>query len=142
MHHVVTTEADLLGRMPFAPQPQLDVSNPISAWPGLRDRIQTALETPDEAMYTYDGYFGPTNFASTVDQFYSMDLVVHCWDLARATGMSDYEPIDPAEMTRIPAEFASMAATMRQPGLFGDQVAVPDSADDQTRFLAFTGRRA
>jgi hypothetical protein len=31
---------------------------------------------------------------------------------------------------------------LRADGMFGAAIAVPDDADDQTRFLAYAGRRA
>ncbi len=139
--HVVTTEADLLGRMPFAPGTAEDTTDALASWPRVRDLIQAALDNPEHATYTYDGYFGPTTFAATVDQFYSMDLVVHAWDLARAAGLTEFEAIDPTEIDTITEAFAPLAGTMRQPGLFNEEIAVPAEADAQTRFLAFTGRK-
>ena len=142
VNHVVTTEADLLGRMPFAPDPAQDTTDAIAAWPQVRDLMQAALDNPEHATYTYDGYFGPTTFGATVDQFYCMDLVVHAWDLARAVGLTEFEAIDPTEIDTITEAFAPLAGTMRQPGLFNAEVAVPSEADSQTRFLAYTGRKA
>jgi uncharacterized protein (TIGR03086 family) len=140
--HVVTTEADLLGRMPFAPEPPLDLGSPRRAWPAVRDHVQLALDTPEHAGHAYDGYFGPTTFADTVDQFYNFDLVVHCWDLARATGLAEFEPIDPAEIERLTISMSALGDNMRGPGVIGPALDVGDGADPQTTFLAFLGRRA
>jgi hypothetical protein len=55
--HIVETETDLLNRMPFAPAVTQDPLNPIEAWPTVRDRIQSALDTPNQAEHAYDGFF-------------------------------------------------------------------------------------
>lgn len=138
--HVVTTEAEMLGRMPFAPTTPDDVQNPMTAWPIVRDRIQLALDTPEQLNHAYNGYFGPTTFANTVDQFYSMDLVVHAWDLARATGLTEFEAIDPGEIAKVTADMASLGDNLRQPGILGPALEVGPDADPQTAFLAFLGR--
>ncbi len=145
LHHVVTTEADFLGRMPFAPGALPD-GNPLEApsliggWTTVRDHVQRSLDTPDEAEHEYSGYFGPTTFAATTDQFYAFDLVVHAWDIATAAGLAEYQAIDPTEIARHHVDFADLGATMRQPGLLGPELPPPDDADEQARFLAYLGR--
>ena len=37
------------------------------------------------------GFFGETTFESAIDRFANFDLVVHRWDLARATGGDDHD---------------------------------------------------
>ncbi len=142
VRHVATTEAEMLGRMPFAPDTADDLSDPLKAWPVVRDRIQAALENPDQAGHSYDGFFGPTTFEATIDSFFGMDLVVHAWDLARAAGLEKFEPIDADEMATLHAEIAKLGDNVRQPGVFGPALDPPADADEQTRFLALIGRRA
>jgi uncharacterized protein (TIGR03086 family) len=139
--HVVETETDLLNRMPFTLKSTDGVDNTTEAWSIVRARIQSALDTPSKAEHSYEGYFGPTTFAGTVDQFYSLDLTVHAWDLARATGLVQFEAIDPAEIEKIYADLAGLGDNMHQPGLFGPAITVPSDASEQTRFLAFLGRQ-
>ena len=145
-HHVVTTQADLFGRMSFGSPLELALSDHHDpgelslAWTVVCDKIQSSLDTPEHADPAYDGYFGPTTFAETVDRFYSFDLVVHCWDIARATGMRAYEVFDSVELTKCRADFADLSETMRQPGLLDPELTVADDADDATKFLAFVGR--
>lgn len=146
LHHVVTTEADLYSRMSFGSVLGLGLSEPhtpaalLAGWPQVRNVVQATLEMPEHADILYDGFFGPTTFAETVDRFYSFDLVVHCWDLARATGMRAYEVFDSAEMTNCRTDFADLSDTMRQPGLLDPELTVADDADETTKFLAFLGR--
>ncbi len=141
LDHVVTTEASFLGGMPFAPSTPDDLSNSLTAWPTIRDRVQAALDAPEHADHSYDGYFGPTTFAKTADRFYSFDLVAHCWDIAHATGMHAYEGIDPAEIEKCRADFVDLEETMRQPGLLGPALDVPSDATAQTAFIAWLGRK-
>jgi hypothetical protein len=67
------------------------------------------------------------------------DLVVHGWDLARATGQD--EQLDPAEVRRVLEATAGMGALIRGGGAFGPPVEVPEDADEQTRMLAHLGPR-
>jgi uncharacterized protein (TIGR03086 family) len=140
--HVVSTEADLLARMPFAPDPLDAAMNLHDKWTAVRDHMQSALNDPATAQHQYDGYFGPTTFGDTVDTFYNGDLVVHTWDIATATSMSNYLAMEPSDIDHELAALQPMTAMMRQPGLFGPELEVAADADQQTRFLAFVGRRA
>ena len=142
VQHVVTTEADLLGRMPFAPEIADDVSDPVRAWPVVQGRIQAALDQPVLANHGYDGFFGPTTFVQTVDLFYSFDLVAHTWDLARATGLTEFETVDPSEIDKVTADLAPLGDNLRQPAILGPALDVNPEADQQTVFLALLGRRA
>jgi hypothetical protein len=90
---------------------------------------------------SYDGYFGPTTIGETIDTFYSLDLVVHGWDVARGAGLADLEAIDADDMDDTRERMASVGDTVRMAGIFGDVVTVPDDASPQDRFIAWTGRR-
>lgn len=65
------------------------------------------------------------------------DLVVHGWDLARATGQ-DYTPAEAALAEVIPA-FEQMAPMARKAGVFGEEVPAPPGATPSKPF-AGTGR--
>ena len=55
-----------------------------------------ATWTIPRAGTEFDGFFGRSTFAQGVDRFLCSDLVLHGWDLARATGLD--ETMDPAEI--------------------------------------------
>jgi uncharacterized protein (TIGR03086 family) len=74
-----------------------------------------------------------------VGRWICIDLVVHGWDLARATGQN--ERIDPAEARRVYEALAPMDEMMRGPQAFGPKLEPPDGADEQARVLAFLGRQ-
>jgi len=136
--HVVESEAGFLRGFDRAPDLAGD---PVADWPTLRDAMQAALDDPAVAGTEYDGMFGRTTFAATVDQFMCADLVVHAWDVARATGMSEHEAMPPDEVERIHGELQGLGPAMRSPGVFGPEVAVPEDASPQDRFLGFIGRQ-
>lgn len=69
------------------------------------------------------------------------DLVVHAWDLARATGQ-EYAP-DPVTVTEVRAAFSELAPTARKMGVFGEERPLPEGqveVSDLDRLLALTGR--
>jgi uncharacterized protein (TIGR03086 family) len=69
------------------------------------------------------------------------DVFTHTWDLARATGQD--ETLDPDQLQRMIAAMGAMPdEALRADGMFGPPIDVPADADDQTRFLAYLGRRA
>ena len=134
VEHVVTTQHEFLERMGVAGDSSVDDRRSVTA------AMQAALDDPARCNQTYDGYFGPTTVGETVDQFYSMDLMVHAWDIAEATGGDT--AMDPAEVPGMLAMAREMGDRMRVPGGMGPEVAVADDADDQTRLLGLLGRRA
>lgn len=139
LDHVVDSSAGLLGR--FDRAPDVDGDDPMQRWTATRDAMQAAVDDPDVAGTEYDGFFGPTTLADTVDGFMSPDLLVHTWDIARATGLPEYEPMPPDEVERVHTRLASLGDAIRQAGAFGPEVPVPADASPQDRFLGFIGRR-
>ncbi|WMX46512.1 TIGR03086 family metal-binding protein [Streptomyces roseicoloratus] len=96
----------------------------VDAWsaPGAEEGTTGAMDLP----------------ARTVGAMVLLDLTVHVWDLARATGRA-YEP-DPAVVTALTGEVAGMAPTARAMGVFGAEVELPEGASAFERLLAVTGR--
>ncbi|MDP9866219.1 MULTISPECIES: TIGR03086 family metal-binding protein [Streptosporangium] len=75
---------------------------------------------------------------TTVYQMGLGDMVIHGWDLARATGQ-DYE-VDAETAEAVAAFVERMAPQARQAGIFGEPPAVPRDAPPLERALAFSGR--
>jgi uncharacterized protein (TIGR03086 family) len=66
------------------------------------------------------------------------ELVLHGWDLARATGQP-YEP-DPADVVPVLRFTEAFGSAEGVPGLFGPAVPVPDDAPAFDRALGLSGR--
>lgn len=112
--------------------------DPEATWRAACDAVQAAVDDPAVASLRYDGYTGPATFAGAVDGFVCFDLLVHCWDLARATGLE--ERLDPVEVARVQAQAEAFGDLLRGPGVCAQPVPAPPDADAQTRLLAFLGR--
>jgi uncharacterized protein (TIGR03086 family) len=139
--HVVQTQGMFLGfvgrEMP--PIPSVD-DDPLAAFNAARDVVQADLDDPERATAEFDGFFGRTTFEESVGRFLCFDFVVHGWDLARAT--VQHERIDPDDVRAIFEAARQFGDAMRGPGAFGPELDAPEGADEQTRLLAFLGRRA
>jgi uncharacterized protein (TIGR03086 family) len=139
VRHVVDSQArflQLVGRE-IGPLPAV-ADDPAGAWAAARAAMQADLDDPDRAAAEFDGMFGRSTLAQAVDRFGCTDLVVHAWDLARATGQD--ERLDPEEVRRVLASMAGLEDSMRGPRTFGPPVDVPPDAGEQARMLAFLGR--
>jgi len=141
VRHVVQTQAQFLGFIGVTPDPGPAVEqDPAGAWAAARDAVQAALDDPQTATQEFTGHTGTTTFESSVDRFLNLDLVVHRWDLARAAGLD--ERLDPDDVRRVHEQARSFGDVLRAGGVCGPEVEPPPGADDQTRMLAFLGRRA
>jgi uncharacterized protein (TIGR03086 family) len=67
-----------------------------------------------------------------------LDVFVHGWDLAVATGQDP--ELDPGLMRACRAVIEPQVAAFRAAGVFGAEQPVPPDATDQQRFLAMLGR--
>jgi uncharacterized protein (TIGR03086 family) len=128
----------LVGRS-LVPHPDV-ADDPLGAWEAVRDQMQHDLDDPAKVDEEYEGRFGRSTFGKAVDGFVCFDLVVHGWDLARATGQDD--AIDPRDVETIQSMVDAMGDTMRTNGVIKDPVEPAPDASDQDRLLAALGRRA
>ena len=115
---------------------------PLLAWHHVRNAMQAALDNPETAGHEYAGYFGPTTFAETVDTFYSGDLLVHSWDVARGAGLTDLEALDSDDMRRTRLQLEPLGDVLRSGGVYGEAVELSGNETEQQQFLAWTGRTA
>jgi uncharacterized protein (TIGR03086 family) len=139
LRHVVDTERSMPDRVGLTVPdgPSVD-EDPLGAWATVRDAMLKILEDPDQAGREYDSMFGRSRLEDTVGSFLSIDLVIHGWDIARATGGDEH--IDPEEVRLVAASTEKIGDKLRGPGAFGPEVPVPADADAQSRLLAFLGR--
>jgi uncharacterized protein (TIGR03086 family) len=106
------------------------------------DRASLALRTKvaDEALATVvtDSPFGTLALKQLVSSVVVHDLLVHTWDLARATGGD--EQLDQELVAHTLASMTPFDEMLRAHG-FGPKLDPPDGADVQTELLCFLGRR-
>ncbi|HEY5887349.1 MAG TPA: TIGR03086 family metal-binding protein [Acidimicrobiales bacterium] len=141
VRHVVDSQGMFLGFVgqEMGDLPSVD-DDPLAAVQAATGRILGDLEDSERAAATFDGFMGTSTFEAGVNQFLAADLVIHGWDLARATGQDDAVAAqDLAELQEAVKLFPEEA--MRGPGAFGPEVEVGDDASDQDKLLAFLGRR-
>jgi uncharacterized protein (TIGR03086 family) len=113
--------------------------DPVGAWTVHCDGVQALLDDPDTAgRVLVDPHIGEVPLDQAVDRFYTADVFLHTWDLARATGQD--ERLDPERCRRLLDGMLPMDEVLRRSGHYGPRVDVPESADVQTRLLAFIGR--
>ena len=115
--------------------------DPVAAWQTVQSTLARALADPNRASQPVETPMGSQSFAETVDMIVTGDVFTHTWDLARATGQD--ETLDGELVQRMMASVGEIPEEMmRGDGMFGPAVEVPDDADDQTKLLAYFGRRA
>ncbi|NEE01535.1 TIGR03086 family metal-binding protein [Phytoactinopolyspora halotolerans] len=139
LRHVLDVHAMMAGYADLSlPEgPSVD-DDPVAAWRHVRDAMQDLLDDPARAGREYEGYLGRTTIEQTAGQFLCFDLVIHGWDIARATGGDETIPTADVEDMFVFAQ--SMGENLRLSGVCGPPVAVPEDADRQTKLLAFLGR--
>jgi uncharacterized protein (TIGR03086 family) len=144
--HIVIMHGAMLGPLDrqLSPAPSLD-DDPLGAYRSARADIEAVLDEPALAATDCDTPVGRIPVEQHIDRVLTTDLVLHGWDLARATGQDD--TIDPDEVERIWPTAQGIPDEMRTPGafrpglvVFGPVVKVPDDATLQHRLLGLFGR--
>lgn len=138
--HVVEMHEVHLSRVGRTVRPGPSVQeDPLGAFLSIRDQVQADLEDPVRARATFAGRFGRLTFAQVIDRAVCLDLAVHGWDLARATGQDDR--IDPTDLPHF-WEVIELTGEEALRFGFGPALQPPPGADEQTRLLAHLGRNA
>ena len=113
--------------------------DPAGAWDHLQREVQAILDDPaSEDRVLSNRHIGSVPLPEAVSQFFTGDVFMHTWDLARATGQDD--TLDPEVCAAMLAGMEPIEELMRGSGQYGARVDVPDDADVQTRMLGFIGR--
>jgi uncharacterized protein (TIGR03086 family) len=113
--------------------------DPARAWHELEQGVRTLLEDPATSTRMLSNrHLGEVPLDQAVSRFFTADVFMHTWDLARATGQDDR--LDPERCAALLAGMEPIEEAMRASGQYGPRVAVPDDADAQTRLLGFIGR--
>jgi uncharacterized protein (TIGR03086 family) len=113
--------------------------DPVAAWQTHFDAVQEVLDDPETPNRVLTNrHIGDVPLPEAIDKFYTADVFMHTWDLARASGQDDR--LDQEFCAELLAGMEPMEDIMRASGQYGARVAVPDDADAQTKMLGFIGR--
>lgn len=113
--------------------------DPVGAWRAQADALQQLLDDPDAAQRVFDHmHTGAMPLPEAIDRFYTSDVFMHTWDLARATGQDD--TLDEGWCAQMFEGMEPMSEMLYASGQYGPRVPVPDGSDAQTRLLGLIGR--
>jgi uncharacterized protein (TIGR03086 family) len=123
-------------RLPEGPSP---VEQPMAAWDAHQRAVQELLDDSATAELEFSNpHVGSMPLAQAIDRFYTSDVFMHTWDLARATGQDD--TLDPELCAVLLSGMEPIEDLMRDSGQFGPRVPVPDDAGPEARLIGFIGR--
>lgn len=138
--HLVTWLPSFLsaGAVELPTRPAVD-DGPVAAWTSHADAVQALLDDPQRgaAQFTHE-HVGSMPVTEAIDRFYTADVFMHTWDLARASGQD--VSLDPDFCATLLAGMESMEEAMRASGQFGPKVEVSKDASPQGRLIGFIGR--
>jgi uncharacterized protein (TIGR03086 family) len=113
--------------------------DPVAAWRTMSDGLQAVLDDPaSAATILRNPHVGEVPLPDAVSRFFTADVFLHSWDLARATGQD--ETLDARRCAAMLEAMLPLDGLLRASGQYGPRVEVADDADSQTRLLAFIGR--
>jgi uncharacterized protein (TIGR03086 family) len=123
-------------RLPAGPSVDDD---PAGAWRAHCSAVQAVLDDPAIAGEVLaNPHIGELPVADAIDRFYTPDVFMHTWDLARATGQDDR--LDAEMCAAMLAGLQPIDQMLRDSGQYGPRKPVADDAPAVDRLMAFIGR--
>jgi uncharacterized protein (TIGR03086 family) len=118
--------------------PSID-DDPVAAWDAHCSNLQALLDDPATTdLVLRNPHFGEVSVPDAVDQFYTPDVFMHTWDLAKATGQDVTLDADTCEAML--DGMKNYEDAMRRSAQYGPRVEVPADSSPQDRLVAFIGR--
>jgi uncharacterized protein (TIGR03086 family) len=111
--------------------------DPVAAWAARMADVQKLVDDPGDRLLR-NPHIGEIPLADAIDRFYSIDIFMHTWDLARALGQQP--DLDTARCEAVIAGAEPHEDAMRASGQYGPKVDVPPGAPAQDRMIGFIGR--
>ncbi|WP_204039023.1 TIGR03086 family metal-binding protein [Acrocarpospora phusangensis] len=146
VQHIIDMHGAMLAPLGRSLSPAPSVADdPLAAFVAARADVETLLNTPELAATTAETPSGPMSMEQHVDQVVSADMVLHGWDLAKATGQdptiesADIQSMWPT-VQHVPAEFRIPEAFGPGIVVYGPEVKVPEDSTLQDRLLGLIGR--
>jgi uncharacterized protein (TIGR03086 family) len=122
------------GRTPPALPDDLVAAHALSA-----RGAQETFAAPDGLTRMFELPFGTVSGARFIG-FRTIDLLIHAWDIAKATGQNASFDDEVGQVALATAQ-AAPAELVRSPGVFGPEVNCSDGTPIQDRVAAFVGRQ-
>ena len=123
------------GGVSLTPGPSVD-DDAAAAWRHHAAAVQELFDAPDTTFA--HPMVGEHPIGEAIDRFYTADVFMHTWDLARSNGV---EPdLDGGFATRMREGMAPIEEILRSSGQYGPAVPVAPDADPVSRLMAFVGR--
>jgi uncharacterized protein (TIGR03086 family) len=114
-------------------------ADPALAWQRHCRAVQALLVDPATRSRSFrNPHVGELPLADAVDRFYTSDVFLHSWDLARAAGQPF--ALDEQECAAMLAGMEPMEDLIRSSGQYGPRVPVPEGAPVADRLVGFIGR--
>lgn len=120
--------------------PSVD-GDPVAAWLVHSDGVQALLDDPaTPGKVLANPHIGEVALDQAVDRFYTGDVFLHTWDLARATGQDATIEPDLAEEA-LDISHGLLSPELRATGVFGPEIPISEDNPLHDRLAAFMGRR-
>ncbi len=123
--------------VPVEPGPDV-VTDPVAAWRHQSEQVQALLESAHADAEVTHPMLGTMAREVLIDRFYTADVFMHTWDLARSCGLDD--TLDPDTAVAMLEGMSAMEDVIRASGQFGTRQPVADDAPAGDRLMAFAGR--
>ena len=101
-------------------------------------RVQEVLAGPRGEQVIDTPMLGALPMAQVIDSFYTTDLFLHAWDLARGSGQELV--LDEDFASRAYEGMVGMGPALHESGQFGTPQPVAEDASVQDRLIAYIGR--
>ena len=111
--------------------------DPVAAWEHRAAAVQDLVEERGDEEFTHP-FAGTSPLAEAVDRFYTADVFMHSWDLARAGGRQP--DLDEEHAAMLLAGMQPMEDVLRSSGHHGPAVPVAEDAPVVDRLMGFIGR--
>lgn len=147
VEHVVTRCHEVVESVGQTPSPAPTVADDaLAAFHAARLDVEAVLNDPELVKIPIDTWIGELPAAEMIDCVLGTDIVIHGWDLAKATGQ--VASMNLLDVRAIFPRVSTMSPELRKPNalgpgivIFGRQVNVPPGAPAQDRLLGMLGRK-
>jgi uncharacterized protein (TIGR03086 family) len=116
MDHVIGNARAWVNQVNEVPHEERKVSDVPAEWAAARAAVEDALADPARAGKVIDGPMGPMPYEMLIGRLQCMDMLIHTWDVARATGGD--EKVDEQAAAGALEGLKPLDAMIRRPGLF------------------------